>query len=449
MVKKTKQVYICTECGADHAKWNGRCPSCGAWNSIPQEPVTEGPARKVSASTGKALSLSDVTQDEAKRLQSGIQEFNLVCGGGIVPGSVILVGGEPGIGKSTIALQVGATLGSLYISGEESPAQIRSRAERLGVPLDSIRISTSTEVHEIMALAEKEKPQVLIIDSIQTIRSGDLPGASGSVSQIRECTATLASFSKEKGIPVILIGHITKDGAIAGPKLLEHLVDTVLYFEGDFTRQYRLLRAFKNRYGSVHEVGLFEMTSKGLKEVTDKSRIFLDPSHGGAPGSAVATSVEGTRTLLFEVQSLVNYTSFANPRRMADGLDLNRLILLCAVLEKHAGLQLGSFDVFINIAGGFSVKDTSADLAVAASIASSLKEKQIPQNTAFIGELSLSGEIRPVSQPERRIAELSSAGYTKIFISSYDRFDESQIAENISLIKVSAIPSVLSSLFPE
>jgi DNA repair protein RadA/Sms len=379
---KKNQYYVCNGCGAETAKWSGQCSSCGEWNSL-VEVDSPRAARKRPGATARPL--SEVESGENFRIDTGISEFNLVCGGGIVPGSVILMGGEPGIGKSTMALQVAHNLDTLYVSGEESPAQIKSRASRLGLDLPKVKISVDTVTEDIVDLALSLKPQLLVADSIQTLVSADLPGAAGSVNQIRDSASRLADMAKRRGIPVILVGHITKDGAIAGPKVLEHLVDTVLYFEGDFSRDFRMLRAFKNRYGSVNEVGLFRMTKSGLEEVREKNRIFLNSCSAASPGSAVSAAVEGSRTILFEVQSLVTYTAFSNPRRMADGLDINRLIILAAVLERHAGLKLGSFDVFINLSGGFHISETAADLAVAAAIASSMRDVAIPEGVGLMG----------------------------------------------------------------
>ncbi len=417
---KKKQMYLCTACGADSGKWFGRCPSCQEWNSMVEVDPAQTHRGSVRGAKPEVMSLADVEEHELVRVETGISEFNLVCGGGIVPGSVILVGGEPGIGKSTLALQVARYQKSLYISGEESPAQLRHRAERLEIPMEGIQIATATAVEDILTIARDEKPELLIIDSIQTLYSSELPGIAGSVSQVRESAAQLVDMAKRSGIPVILIGHITKEGNIAGPKLLEHLVDTVLYFEGDFSRDFRMLRAFKNRFGSINEIGLFRMTRIGLEEVKEKNRVFLNSFSSTAPGSAVSVAIEGSRSMLFEVQSLVNFTSFANPRRMADGFDLNRLIIINAVLEKHGGLKLSSFDVFINVSGGFQINETAADLSVAMAIASSMKEQVIPDGTGFLGEISLSGDIRPVSQCGRRIQEFRTSGFETIIVSEAD-----------------------------
>ncbi|MBN2158054.1 MAG: DNA repair protein RadA [Spirochaetes bacterium] len=411
---RNRKSYICKACGSDFPKWQGKCPVCGEWNTISENEAP--PGRTGAAPQADLFQLSAVGRETVRRIQTGMGEFNLVCGGGVVPGSVILIGGEPGIGKSTLALQIAGYFKTLYISGEESPAQIRIRAERVGSTADTIQLSTATDVGQITDLAASLKPECIIIDSIQTLYSPDIPGLKGSVSQIRESAARLAEAAKRQGAVLILIGHITKEGTIAGPKLLEHLVDTVLYFEGNFSREFRVLRAFKNRYGSVNEIGLFRMEERGLVEVTDKNRIFLNPYLSSAPGNAVSAAVEGSRIILFEVQSLVTASSFPNPRRMADGFELNRLILITAVLEKHAGLRLNAHDVFINVSGGFQINDTAADLAVAVSIASSLKNTAVPNGVGFLGEISLSGEIRPVSLCGRRIQEFRHSGFRRLIL---------------------------------
>jgi DNA repair protein RadA/Sms len=441
---RQKKYFICTACGAESPKWQGKCPSCGEWNTIVE---AETPAPAASAPASEVVPLSSVAFSSVDRIKTGIGEFNLVCGGGVVPGSVILIGGEPGIGKSTLALQVAGFFSTLYISGEESPQQIRLRAERIGAQPGSIQLSTTTDVGEIVRLAGSVRPQCIIIDSIQTLYSAEIPGLKGSVSQVRESAARLADAAKRLNAVLILIGHITKEGSIAGPKLLEHLVDTVLYFEGNFSREYRVLRAFKNRYGSVNEIGLFRMEERGLVEVTDKNKIFLNPYLSSAPGNAVSAAVEGSRIILFEVQALVTSSSFPNPRRMADGFDLNRLILITAVLEKHAGLKLNTSDVFINVSGGFQINDTAADLAVAVSIASSLRNAAVPRGCGFLGEISLSGEIRPVSLCGRRIQEFKRSGFDRLILPKAE-FEEAKSAGfGEGAAGVGTIQEALSRLF--
>lgn len=418
---------------------------CGEWNTIVE---AEAPAAaKTAAPVADVIALGSVAFSPVHRIMTGIGEFNLVCGGGVVPGSVILVGGEPGIGKSTLALQIAGYFKTLYISGEESPAQIRLRAERIGCNMGGIMLSTSCGVEQIIGLAESERPQCIIVDSIQTLYSSEIPGLKGSVSQVRESASRLAEAAKRLNVVMILIGHITKEGSIAGPKLLEHLVDTVLYFEGNFSRDYRVLRAFKNRYGSVNEIGLFRMEERGLVEVTDKNKIFLNPYLSQAPGNSVSAAAEGSRIILFEVQSLVTSSAFPNPRRMADGFDLNRLILITAVLEKHAGLRLAAFDVFINVSGGFQINDTAADLAVAVSIASSFKNKAVPHGVGLLGEISLSGEIRPVSLCGRRIQEFRHSGFDTLILPEAEVTEAKAAGFEGAIIGIRTIQDAIGRLF--
>jgi len=441
---RNRKYFICSSCGTDFPKWQGKCTACGEWNTIVEAEAT---APVQAAPTGDVISLGSVEFSPVHRIMTGIGEFNLVCGGGVVPGSVILIGGEPGIGKSTLALQVAGYFKTLYISGEESPAQIRLRADRLNCPTEAIRLSTACGVEQIIALAEAEKPQCLIVDSIQTLYSSEIPGLKGSVSQIRESASRLAEAAKRLNTVLILIGHITKEGAIAGPKLLEHLVDTVLYFEGNFSRDYRVLRAFKNRFGSVNEIGLFRMEEHGLVEVTDKNRIFLNPYLSKAPGNSVSAAVEGSRIILFEVQSLVTPSAFPNPRRMADGFDQNRLILISAVLEKHAGLKLAAFDVFINVSGGFQINDTAADLAVAVSIASSFKNRAVSHGVGLLGEISLSGEIRPVSLCGRRIQEFRLSGFDTLILPEAEVGEAKAAGFDGAIIGIRTIQDAVGRLF--
>jgi DNA repair protein RadA/Sms len=441
-MSKNKQVFICSECGASFSKWLGKCTECGKWNSVFEQ--VNNPTKKEIPS---AIKLSSVKNDKIVRLDTGIAEFNLVCGGGLIPGSVILIGGEPGIGKSTLSLQICEFTDSLYITGEESPLQIKHRAERLNINSDNIRIYSNCIAEDIITEAKTHKPACIIVDSIQTLRSQNLPGPAGSVTQIRESTLLLSDFAKTENIAIILIGHITKDGAIAGPKVLEHLVDTVLYFEGDFNQDFRILRAFKNRFGSVNEIGLFTMDHNGLNQVKDKNKVFINPHLSVASGNAISAAVEGSRSVLFEVQSLVNFTTFSNPRRMSDGLDLNRLILINAILEKHSQLKLSSYDVFINISGGFSVNETAADLAIALAIASSYFNKPLPERTGIIGELSLSGDIRPVTQITKRILEFKAAGFSEIILPQSNIKEAKSAEYSGKLSGVSHISEVISGLF--
>ncbi len=435
---------MCRSCGADFSKWLGRCPSCGEWNTI--EEMADAPVRS-KTSKPEAFLLSEINSEDHSRMLTGIGEFDLVCGGGMVPGSVILIGGDPGVGKSTLALQVAGRFSSLYISGEESPVQIRHRAERTGIDAAKLRISINTDVEDIIYLIQSEKPECLIVDSIQTLFSSDIPGIVGSVSQIREAASRLSVAARKNGLPVLLIGHITKDGSIAGPKVLEHLVDTVLYFEGDFSRDFRMLRSFKNRFGSVNEMGLFRMSVKGLGEVREKNKLFLNSFSTSSPGNAVSAALEGSRIILFEVQSLVSFSSFSNPRRMADGFDFNRLIIIIAVLEKHAGLKLASFDVFINVSGGFQINETAGDLSVAMAIASSIKEQPVRDGIGFLGEISLSGEVRPVSQCTRRLQEFKHGGYDTVIVSASDLDELKTVDFGGEIIGVSTISEAIGFVF--
>lgn len=442
---KDKTGFICTTCGEPYVKWQGKCTGCGQWNSIIHQTSPRKHAHEKAVT--KLIPLDSIQYETADRLVTNINEFNIVCGGGMVTGSVILIGGEPGIGKSTLALQIASAFRTIYISGEESPEQIKRRSDRLRVSDRTIHLSTDTDADVISQIIRDEKPECIIVDSIQTLYVKDSGGAKGSVHQIRECASRIFDAAKVSGTIAIMIGHITKDGTIAGPKMLEHLVDTVLYFEGNINRDLRILRSFKNRYGSVNEVGLFSMTEKGLCEVKDKSRVFFNPYTSLKPGNAVSGALEGSRIILFEVQSLVVLNNGTIPRRMSDGFDINRLIILTAVLEKHTGLNLALFDVFINVSGGFQISETSADLAVAVSIISSFKNMAIPENMAFIGEISLSGEIRPVNQCMRRIMELKYGGFLKIIIPQSQKNESESLDFNGEIIGISTIQEIIDILF--
>ncbi len=439
---KQKKTFVCTSCGAGYSKWLGRCSQCEEWNTIVETGAGENKKKN-----GNLIQLSSVSYDDLERIQTGIGEFNLVCGGGMVPGSVILIGGEPGIGKSTLAMQIADGFRSLYISGEESPVQLRHRADRLDTDVSSMLVFTATEVEDIISTVRGEKPECVFIDSIQTLHSSEIPGISGSVGQIRHTAARMIECAKETGIPVVLIGHITKDGTIAGPKLLEHLVDTVLYFEGDFSKEFRILRAFKNRFGSVNEIGLFQMGNTGLVEVKDKNSIFLNPFVTRSPGSSVSAAMEGSRTILFEVQSLVTYSSYPNPRRMSDGFDINRLILITAVLEKYSDITLNAFDVFINVSGGFQIRETASDLAVAMSVVSSLKNMSVDEGTGMIGEISLSGEIRPVSHCERRTSEFKYSGFHTLLLPEKNISEAKAAGFNENLVSITSVNEAIQYLF--
>jgi DNA repair protein RadA/Sms len=429
---KSKTIYSCQECGAQSQKWLGRCPECGAWNSLVEEramPTTAG-AGAAAASAGARYSLAatagprlyeEIDTVVSARLTTGIDEFDRVLGGGVVPGSLVLIGGEPGIGKSTLLLQAAAhfaaTIGPvLYSSGEESEHQIKSRGERLGVEKAPLYLLAETCLERILEEIARLRPALIIVDSVQTVFSLKFQSAPGSIGQVREAATQLLFAAKGQNIPTFLVGHVTKDGSLAGPKVLEHIVDTVLYFEGEKHHSHRVVRAVKNRFGAVSELGVFEMTGKGLKAVPNPSQLFLAERPAGAPGSAVLCCMEGSRPLLVEVQALVSTSSYGNARRMASGIDQNRLSLLLAVLEKRAGLNLLGEDVFINVAGGMTVEEPAADLAIVGAVASSLRNRPIKPGTAVFGEVGLSGEIRGTSQSALRVREAAQMGFTRIVV---------------------------------
>jgi DNA repair protein RadA/Sms len=429
---KPKAVYVCQECGAQSSKWLGRCAECGAWNSLVEErPVpTMAGAGAAAASAGSRYSLAatagprlyeEIDTVVSERLSTGIGEFDRVLGGGVVPGSLVLIGGEPGIGKSTLLLQAAShfanTTGTvLYSSGEESEHQIKSRGERLGVARAPLYLLAETCLERILEEIARLRPALIIIDSVQTVFSLKFQSAPGSIGQVREAATQLLFAAKGQNIPTFLVGHVTKDGNLAGPKALEHIVDTVLYFEGEKHHSHRVVRAVKNRFGAVSELGVFEMTGKGLKAVPNPSALFLAERPANAPGSAVLCCMEGSRPLLVEVQALVSTSSYGNARRMASGIDQNRLSLLLAVLEKRAGLNLMGEDVFINVAGGMTIDEPAADLAVVGAVASSMRNRPIRQGTAVFGEVGLAGEIRGTSQAALRLREAVQMGFTRVIV---------------------------------
>jgi DNA repair protein RadA/Sms len=416
---RQKILYQCQSCGYSSPKWLGKCPDCGAWNSFVEEERVSG---LTAQKTALPIQLSDISPSTGKRTGTGIKEFDRTLGGGVVMGSVILIGGDPGIGKSTLVLQALnglSTLGKvLYVSGEESPEQIKLRAERLGVDSENIILLPETSLEGIISIVEQMKPEILVIDSIQTIFSLELSSAPGSVGQIRECATRLMFLAKRHNIPLFLIGHVTKEGAIAGPKVLEHIVDTVLYFEGDRGSPFRILRAVKNRFGSTNEIGVFEMTKAGLREVDNPSELFLSERPYSVPGSVVTVSLEGTRPLLVEVQALVTPSSLGVPRRTAIGVDYNRVNLLIAVLDKKVGMHLGNMDVFVNIVGGLRIDEPAVDMGVIGAIASSFKDRAVDAGIFTFGETGLSGELRPVSQADARVKEAIKLGFKKALIPS-------------------------------
>lgn len=427
MAKKAKTSFLCTECGETFPKWMGRCSNCGAFNTISEfrEPAAgSAGARRAGVSagltnTGKVQKLADCSVSKVERVSSGFPEVNTVLGGGIVTGSMTLLGGAPGIGKSTLMLQIAAQVAAngtkvLYVSGEESVEQIAMRAERLGASKVDMSVLTETSVEAILTAVESEKPQFLVIDSIQTLYTEEVTSAPGSVSQVRECTAMLMSLAKRQGISLFIIGHVTKDGSIAGPRVLEHMVDTVLNFEGESNYSYRILRGIKNRFGPSGEIALLGMESQGLVEMKDAARYFIHQASLEKPGSAVVPILEGSRVLMVEVQALVSASHFGLPQRVASGINQKKLALIVAILEKYAGIQLGDYDIFLNITGGLNITETAVDLAVAAAILSSFRNKTIPPQTSFVGELGLSGEIRTVVDMEKRIKEVETMGFRHV-----------------------------------
>jgi DNA repair protein RadA/Sms len=421
-VKAPKTIHICTACGAEHAKWAGQCGTCGAWNTLVEaEAPRANPVRGVVSGTSAPAALGTVSATATPRIKTGMPEFDFVLGGGIVPGSLVLVGGEPGIGKSTLLLQAAAMLqrngaSVLYVSGEESPLQVKLRAERLTEDAKDVRIFGETMLERILAAAEHDRPGILVIDSIQTVATDGVEGAPGNVGQVRECAARLMRYAKATGIAVLIVGHVTKDGGIAGPKTLEHMVDTVLYFEGEGRGDQRVLRATKNRFGSVDEIAVFRMTASGLSPVENPSALFLGDRSAQASGSAVTALIEGTRPLLVEVQALASKAGFGTPQRVTTGFDGRRLALLLAVLDKRAGLSFAQIDVFANVVGGLRMVEPAGDLAIAAALASSVYDRPLPAQAVFIGEVGLGGEIRPVGQLDRRLAEAEQLGFEVAFV---------------------------------
>ncbi len=416
--------YVCQSCGTTHTKWAGQCGDCGAWNSLSEEATQSAgpPSKSLTTGKGRRVELSSLSASEPPplRVQSGIGEFDRVLGDGLVPGSAILVGGDPGIGKSTLLLQAAAAIArtgakTIYVSGEEARAQIRLRADRLGVSDTNVLLAAETSLRDILTTLDAEKPALVVIDSIQTMWSDTIESAPGSVSQVRACALELTNFAKRRGVAVILVGHVTKEGQIAGPRVVEHMVDTVLYCEGERGHQFRILRAVKNRFGPADEIGVFEMTGTGMKEVSNPSALFLGDRDERAPGSVVFAGIEGTRPVLVEFQALVAQSSLGTSRRAVVGWDSGRLAMVLAVLEARCGLQLGAFDVYLNVAGGLRISEPAADLAVAAALISSYTNNPVPARTVVFGEISLSGAIRPVAQSGARLREARKLGFDTVF----------------------------------
>ena len=449
---KTKTSFFCQNCGTQYAKWVGKCTACNEWNTIVEEVVQKeekrnwkqtSPTKRIS----KALKINDITINEEDRIDTKNNELNRVLGGGLVKGSMTLLGGEPGIGKSTLLLQVALSISKkvLYVSGEESQSQIKMRAERLNNENSNCLILTETKTQNIFKTIEEVTPDVVVIDSIQTLHTDYIEASPGSISQIRETTAELIKFAKETATPVVLIGHITKEGTIAGPKILEHMVDVVLQFEGDRNHTYRILRAQKNRFGSTAELGIYEMQSVGLREVENPSEILISEKDESLSGTAIAATLEGMRPLVIEVQALVSTAVYGTPQRSATGYNIKRLNMILAVLEKRAGFRLGAKDVFLNIAGGISVDDPAIDLAVVASILSSNEDEAIPQDTCFAAEVGLAGEIRPVNRVDQRILEAEKLGFSTIIVSKFNKIAKSNY--KIKVVLVSKIEEVYQQLF--
>lgn len=455
---KTKSAYFCQNCGYESAKWLGKCPSCNQWNTFVEEVVEKNapniPAWKTSSGSQRSNKPSKVEHIESsteKRILTGDQELDRVLGGGLVTGSVTLIGGEPGIGKSTLMLQLALNIQNkriLYISGEESEQQIKMRAERITLtPKADCYILTETSTQNIFKQIEQLEPHIVIVDSIQTLHSAHIESTPGSVSQVRECTAELLRFAKETDTPVFLIGHITKDGAIAGPKILEHMVDTVLQFEGDRHHIYRILRSIKNRFGAAAEMGIYAMNSSGLREVTNPSEILLSQRDEELSGIAISATLEGARPMLIETQALVSVAAYGTPQRSATGFDTRRMNMLLAVLEKRCGFRLSTRDVFLNLAGGIKVEDPAIDLAILAAIISSHEDISISSKTCFAAEVGLSGEIRAVNRIEQRISEADKLGFDRIFVSKYNLKGLSQEKYKIEIMGVGKIEDVFSALF--
>ena len=454
MKKKAKTIYSCQTCGYQAPKWMGKCPDCSTWDSFVEERMV------VSARPGKAgvissaatpVAIDSIQLDTEHRLYTNIQEFDRVLGGGLVFGTLILIGGDPGIGKSTLMLQALYGLARqghkvLYVSGEESIRQLRLRSKRLETVAPDLLVVSEVEIESILAMIESTKPEVLVIDSIQTMFNGELTSAPGTVSQVRESTVRLMMMAKKTGIPTFLVGHVTKDGAIAGPKLLEHMVDTVLYFEGDRNHIFRILRAVKNRFGSTNEIGVFEMKERGLEEVANPSAVFLSERPAGAAGSVVTASMEGTRPILVELQALASATNFGTPRRTILGLDANRVALLAAVMEKKLGMHLMGYDIFMNVAGGVKVIEPAVDLAIVAAVASSFLDKPISEGTMVLGEVGLTGEVRAIGQVDTRISESHKMGFTRCLVPA-SNLKRLRATEGIEIVGVRTVSEAVENLF--
>lgn len=452
MAKKRSTVFMCQECGTESPKYLGKCPSCGKWNTFVEEKVAQETDTRsrvsLSKQVSKAQTIKDVKIEQTGRVQTELSEFNRVLGGGVVPGSLVLIGGDPGIGKSTLLLQVSAELNQiggvvLYVTGEESPSQIKMRAQRLTISDTDFYIYGETDLSLIVETIEELKPDYIIIDSIQTMFNPRIDSVAGSVSQVRESTSLLMQLAKTNNVTIFIVGHVTKEGNIAGPRMLEHMVDTVLYFEGERHQSFRILRAVKNRYGSTNEIGVFEMREDGLREVLNPSELFLEERLAGATGSAVVSAMEGTRPLLVEVQSLVTPTAFGNAKRTASGFDYNRVSLIMAVLEQRVGLLLQNYDAFLKTAGGVKLNEPAIDLAIAISIASSYRDTESKATDCFVGEIGLTGEIRRVSNIETRVNEAAKLGFKRIFVPK-NNLDGWKIPKGIEVVGCLTLQEVIN-----
>jgi DNA repair protein RadA/Sms len=449
-VAKARTIYSCTECGGQSPKWQGQCPHCGVWNTLVESIATPAPARfqSVAGKSGTVRRLASVDAARTPRFATGVEEFDRVLGGGLVPGGVILLGGDPGIGKSTLLLQaaaaIGATRSALYVTGEESIEQVALRAQRLGLVNAPVSLLAEVQLEAIIATIGMEKPEVVVIDSIQTAYTEALTSAPGSVAQVRECAAQLTRLAKQRGIVVIFVGHVTKEGAIAGPRVLEHIVDTVLYFEGDTHSSFRLVRAIKNRYGAANELGVFAMTERGLKGVANPSALFLSQHAESVPGSAIVATLEGSRPLLVEIQALVDPVQGGTPKRLAVGLDPQRLALLLAVLHRHGGAETGGYDVFVNAVGGVRINEPAADLAILLAVHSSLAGRPLPAKTLVFGEVGLAGEIRPVQGGQDRIKEAAKLGFRQFLIPTLNK--PKQAIDNTTIKTVDRVDQAVAWL---
>ena len=450
---KVKSTYICSECGYQTPKWMGKCPSCGSWNTLTETMVKEekksSPIAKTTNASRPISKLKQIETDTEVRYSTGLCELDRVLGSGLVKGSLVLVGGDPGIGKSTLLLQICQNLAEsktiLYVSGEESERQIKLRADRLGVDTENLYLISETDVAQVIECINQVKPEIVIIDSIQTMNCEEIPSASGSVPQVREATNAFMRIAKQEDISMFIVGHVTKDGALAGPRVLEHMVDCVLYFEGDKQSNFRILRAVKNRFGSTNEIGVFEMANKGLVEVENPSAMLLEGRSENNSGSAIVCTMEGSRGVLAEIQALITPTGFGNPRRMSAGIDFNRMVLMIAVLEKRAKVSLSNYDVYLNVAGGLRIDETAIDLGICAAIASGKKDICIPSDMIFIGEIGLSGELRAISQLEKRLTEAAKLGFSRA-ICPKQSLNGVKIPKDFEAIGVKTVAEALSHI---